>query len=337
MSPSVPDGTLLRVLTFNVLAPMWVDHDWYAAHGIDSEVLGREARLPKILAVIGTFMPDLVFMQEVQDSVWCELQAALSDTFYITDLARHGHQHWQYYSTSAGDEGNGNCFLIRRGMTDTSKLMSKTCRLSPNGNTAAVAMFELAASCFKICLWNSHLESDDDDHPESLAETSGLRSLQIESLVAEMRQTDACVHIWAGDFNTDASAPEMQTIIEGEDATESLYFSLATKHQELPLAYPPPLPVSIDVVRQPAELQFMTCFDGRYTHPLDNIIVACPKGCSNSAVKVETKDVHWFQGPSVAGTVGQHLTYTLDRYGSDHLPVGATISIVGLPVHGHAL
>lgn len=327
-------GSLLRVMTFNILAPMLVDMSYYAdEQGVPPASLALRFRLPRIVGAIKEFGPDIVFLQEVQDLVWHKLHSALSRSFHVMPLESHG----------PGYQANGNCVLIRRGLARPSSILSSSFQVSPNGNTAAQVRFELADTGVQLYCWNTHLEADDDDEDEELYSSQEIRNIQSKTLVDRMARVSSsaeganCVHLWAGNFNASAQAPEFAHIF-GNCRTASLRVVLATQDEGLgegaaAMAVRPQDPAPCmrqrlhDPARcmeQPLEVRWSTDYDGPDDGP-SNLIVAAVADSPDVRVDVAVQKVHWFPGPEVSGTVGQHISFALERYGSDHLPVGATL------------
>jgi mRNA deadenylase 3'-5' endonuclease subunit Ccr4 len=56
----------LRILTFNILAPMWVQLSWYESRGVQASHLLREFRIPRIISTVLSYDPDIAMLQEVQ-------------------------------------------------------------------------------------------------------------------------------------------------------------------------------------------------------------------------------------------------------------------------------
>lgn len=57
----------VKIMTWNILAPMWVDHDALSNEGkVDVNLLNKQTRLWRIAQEIRSKKPDIVALQEVR-------------------------------------------------------------------------------------------------------------------------------------------------------------------------------------------------------------------------------------------------------------------------------
>ncbi len=269
------DSGLLKVLTFNVLAPQFVAMapEYY----VGAETGKRARRIREIIR-----LGDVMCVQEVEDLA----TEALEDEFAVV-IAHHKAGYWE------APRLHGNAILLRRSACDF--ISSESVELSPDGNTALIARFKHRATGRSVLAASLHLECDEDvtrvmelDSAEATLRREQLGALE-RALAAARHSADELV-IVAGDFNAPAST------------------------------FPQFFCSFVDVTR---ELDHRTEFDSNaelYNDPVDLISY---RGENVSA------QLHRFEPPAPELSVGEKLTFLLERYGSDHMPVMALFHING--------
>lgn len=167
--------------------------------------------------------------------------------------------------------------------------------LSSDGNVALVCRFRLPIGR-SVVVFNSHLSCETTlDAIEGTPEAR-LRAIQMRRLLAWRRDhigPEALV-LWGGDFNAPATNPEFSHIFK--DGFEDLCSDTLSHRTE---------------------------FDDNmhlYTGPVD-CLVAAPQ-------TLYTKlHVHAFKRPPQGTSIKEKVAFLLQSYGSDHLPVGATVFV----------
>jgi endonuclease/exonuclease/phosphatase family metal-dependent hydrolase len=186
------DATL-SVLAFNVLAPLWAAPRWYP-DSLDAALLGRVARRERIAAFLGTAgrARDLVCLQEVEANELPYFQQALGAGF-VGAFASHDAHYWSSWLVPELPwVPNGNALFVRKAAVAGASFADLA--LGGTGNHAVLLSATLAANGRPLRAASVHLDADSN---------SG-RSVELQSLLAQMPALPGAVDLIAGDINEDA-------------------------------------------------------------------------------------------------------------------------------------
>ena len=178
---------ILRVYTHNLLAPRWaiLRHYPEAAHHFFME---DEKRFAKAMENITTQNPDIVFLQEVEESGMDRVEEQFRDTYQVSRNYHHPDL-WKDWADSHPDHPHGLLTLTRNSLP---LVDSTSIPLSSDGNCGFMVTLEDPSN--KIYCVNTHLDTLN----------SNLRQHQLSSIknyFVELDNSDPI--LWGGDFNMD--------------------------------------------------------------------------------------------------------------------------------------
>jgi len=182
---------ILGVYIHNLLAPRWAIPRHYpeATHHLFTD---HEKRFAKAMENIETQDPDIVFLQEVEESGMDRVEERFRDTYRVTRSYHHPDlwRDWKNLETpESSDSPHGLLTLTRNSLP---LLDSRSIPLSPDGNCASI--LTLGDTSNKIYCVNTHLDTLN----------SNLRQHQMSSMEKHIVKLDSSDPIvWGGDFNMD--------------------------------------------------------------------------------------------------------------------------------------
>lgn len=146
----------LTVVSWNILAPPFVDCDDYKSTKCSSLQIGK--RRPRIHKMIEeNDDADVYLLQEVTKSELARLEEKFGDR-YKAYMAYHSKTHWG----SSHLERNGNAILIKHDLVNAAThLKFDKAKLSNNGNYAPVVILKIAEH--RIILSSVHFDSEDEN------------------------------------------------------------------------------------------------------------------------------------------------------------------------------
>lgn len=215
---------VLRVTTYNVLAPVWVNRNYYP--GQDYGLFDAATRRQKWAQQVLSLSPDICFLQEVQGS---ELEEVMNEE---GALAKHYEQvfcpfpetfwtNWLTDTTNFEPRKNGVCMLLKRDVIKKIKVsnvpidLPEWAKTLPVSSLGAHALFVTATldDAGKGCtalLVVSHLDADS-------IHRAGLQLARLAELVKDAAATDGVdIVLWGGDFNLVHSNAAMRKITAHE-------------------------------------------------------------------------------------------------------------------------
>lgn len=182
----------LRLLSFNILAPLWADARWYPA-ALDPALLAadfRRARITAFLRAEGRSR-DVVCLQEVEAAEMPFLQQALGSAF-VGSFAGHDPQYWSNWLVpSLPWVPNGNAVFVRRAAVAAASFVDLP--LAGTGNHAAVLDTQIAGSGRPLRIASVHLDADRNNG----------RRVEFQALVDHLATRPAGVDLVLGDINED--------------------------------------------------------------------------------------------------------------------------------------
>lgn len=172
----------LRFMTFNILAPCWVNPCFYA--GIQPDLLDGASREAKIFDVIGQCRADVVCLQEVQGPQVERLRADFGQDFDVTDLAEN--------CPTSASVPNGVVVMTRKGRM--SVLTASPIVWNTEGSATYVLYGTYQPHGRTLVVINSHVA------------WGAQGSDQVERTVDHLRTNFGWPHadldvVWCGDFN----------------------------------------------------------------------------------------------------------------------------------------
>jgi len=188
--PASPPSEL-RVVAFNVLAPIWASPAWYPQE-MDAALLEtgyRRERLEAFLRGIAA-SADVVCLQEVQDSEFPFLMAALGGDFQGA-MAVNDPELWSNYLLGTPWAPNGTAIAIRRSILDADPEFRDL--PTHGGNHVAVVSGVHAASGRKLRAYSVHLDS----------ERTSNRTKELRALFDDAGPESGAVDVVCGDINED--------------------------------------------------------------------------------------------------------------------------------------
>jgi len=161
----VKNSLQLRVLSFNILAEVWANPDWYK--GIDKRVLDSATRMKCISRTIRESEAHIVCLQEVQDISFKVLHDEFDSTYLLSPLCANN-------PTDAKNEQgqmipNGTVIMVKRDTVSVFEPKAVTWLPSTgtdtsqgHGTTGTIAHIKLTAqwSNRSLFLVNCHLDFD---------------------------------------------------------------------------------------------------------------------------------------------------------------------------------
>ena len=181
---------ILGVYTHNLLAPRWAIPRHYpeATHHL---FRNHEKRFAKAMGNIESRDPDIVLLQEVEESGMDRIEERFRDNYLVTRSYHHPDLWSDWDSCESENNPHGLVTLTRK---DLGVLDSRSIPLSPDGNFASI--LTLGDTSNRIHCVNTHLDTLN----------SNLRRHQMCSMEKHIVKLDSSDPIvWGGDFNMDLS------------------------------------------------------------------------------------------------------------------------------------
>ena len=293
----------LTIVTFNVLAPVWVNPSDYPC--VDPCTLDPPTRLPLIARCIETMNADVVTLQEVQGTEdvlgWLRDRLQVSYHFFS---ATHGPHLWSDYLPAGQDPSvpHGNTILIRKTVGSATDFVLSCVELSEDGNTMAVVEGR------GLRIFNVHLETLHAD----------IRRAQIASLLQKYpAPTPGGIDILAGDLN--APLPWLRPLLveDGEYLPVGCVGFLAAAARPGSSAFAAEQ-YGVEFVGQQIDhvmLRGLRETEHAYhAHPAEDYVL------------LDDKTRVGYPGCVSDEVLGPKVEWILRQYGSDHMPVGCTIT-----------
>jgi len=187
-------------------------------------------------------------------------------------------------------ERHGNAILVRKSLCASSDVVPTQVELTSDGNNALVARCRLGQEGSWITLVNLHLECDDDVECITGSDFAKRREEQIHAALAALVQDEGPI-ILAGDMNAPLRTPELLPL------RAAGFTDLTSAHIER------------------TEFDFN---EHVYSDPIDAILV-------RGIAEVDA-EVHSFARPHYNALTEEKIAFLLRHYGSDHVPVGVTVT-----------
>jgi endonuclease/exonuclease/phosphatase family metal-dependent hydrolase len=181
----------LRVVAFNVLAPIWSSPAWYPPD-MDAALLETGYRRERIEAFLRDIADsaDVVCLQEVQDSEFPYFMAALGADFQGS-MAVNDPRLWSSYLLGTPWAPNGTAVAIRRSLFAADPQFRD---LPTYGGNHVAAVFGVhGASRRPLRAYSVHLDS----------ERTSNRTKELRALLADADPASGAVDIVCGDINED--------------------------------------------------------------------------------------------------------------------------------------
>jgi len=183
----------LRVVSWNVLAPMWVHGDTFP--GVNASVVAPENRLPKRLEILDAMSPDIILLQEVQESEFRGISNHYERDYELLGLARNSSDLWRDWRRGNEYEDNGPMVLLRGGII--SKVRWESIPLTSAGDTLTFVTEFFGNRNFFVV--NTHLETISQETRNE--QFSFVLDFLNKKLCGGSEQIFQPIVIWGGDFN----------------------------------------------------------------------------------------------------------------------------------------
>jgi endonuclease/exonuclease/phosphatase family metal-dependent hydrolase len=188
--PTPPPATL-RVVAFNVLAPIWSSPVWYPP-GMDAALLETGFRRARITAFLSSvaISADVVCLQEVQDSEFPVFMAALGADFEGA-VAVNDPELWSNYLVGTSWAPNGTAIAIRRSILSEAPEFRDL--PTYGGNHVSVVTGTHAESGRQLRAYSVHLDS----------ERTSNRTKELRALFVDASPESGAIDVVCGDINED--------------------------------------------------------------------------------------------------------------------------------------
>lgn len=186
-----PKSADLRVVSFNVLAPLWASPVWYPAD-LDPALLDRAFRRARIQAFLASVRRDvdIVCLQEVEQAELPFLLSALGNDFE-GGMAVNDEGFWSAWLAGNPWAPNGTAVAVRK--TTVANRLFADLGVSDDGNHVAAVTGVLAAGGRPVRVFSVHLDSD----------STANRGAELDSLMAQAPPYAGYVDVVCGDINED--------------------------------------------------------------------------------------------------------------------------------------
>jgi endonuclease/exonuclease/phosphatase family metal-dependent hydrolase len=216
----------LKIVSFNVLAPIWADPSLYPT----GSHLDRNFRLERTTAFMESqrSTTDVFCLQEIQDVEFLQVQSRFNDDF-VAFMSHHDFTYWESYLTIYPWAPNGNAMLLKRSSFEN--IIFTDIPLSKSGNHCVYATGRHVSSNSNLRIWSIHLDT-----------TSKNRELEFGSLLNTYKESTDLLHptvdIIAGDFNADTDIGNLQQDIIKAGYTDTLaYLGVARRTHPFSSSY----------------------------------------------------------------------------------------------------
>lgn len=297
------EGSNIKVVTLNVLAPCWASPTEYPA--ACQPKLDRVFRRDKIIGFLTQVMnagAGIIALQEVQIDEYPYFYNAVK-SLYEGSLSLHDDNYWSSYITiDPPFARNGNALFLRKELFQNITFLDKP--LTNDGNHCVYATAQIKATGSNVRLASVHLDTDNANRDNEL-------SAIFNFLPNQLQYTD----IIAGDFNASASSGSLSNLIKQNSFLNAL-----------------------DVEGIEEQTHPFTVSYNRNTiwGPIDHVLfrnasVTGKATTANDGMPTVDNGVIdfsvWKQYPSGATYEAQRINKNFDNCGADHFPVIATLSI----------
>lgn len=191
-----PKANLIKVLTFNILAPCWAGTKYYPLTAVP--YLNRVYRRDKIINfLLSKSSTDIFTLQEVTQEEFIYLKESLKND-YVAFQALHSPNYWSnWISKDLPWEPNGNAIFIKKNRF--SIIDFKDLTLTDDGNHAAYVEALDLKTHKKIRAVSLHLDSD----------RAANRKREFQALMNYLPQRNDFIDVISGDFNTNTNSSSL--------------------------------------------------------------------------------------------------------------------------------
>jgi len=288
----IKDKLQLNVVTFNILAPVWVSPAYYPC--VDPTALDTTTRLALIIQYIEETQADVVALQEVQGTmdVLGILEVRLGMSYYVF-TAMHGPTLWSEWLLEGQHAlPTGNAVLVRKALGAPEDFTVSSEELSDDGNTMVVVQGA------GLRIFSVHLETLKED----------IRVAQIARLFVKYPVPQPGVlDILAGDLN----------------APQSWLLPHLTQRQGAAATFVPA------ALRAGSSCFNSDKFGGDFIgNQVDHVMLrGLPVDYTFTSLPADpyVNGAGGYTGSVEDQVMGPKVEWTLRRYGSDHIPVGCSI------------
>ncbi|MFN0318371.1 MAG: endonuclease/exonuclease/phosphatase family protein [Burkholderiales bacterium] len=186
------DSHDLRILTFNVLAPIWAAPVWYPAE-MDPALLDRTLRRERIVSFLRKVRrnSDVICLQEVQKDELPYFLRALGTEFEGA-MAFNDPNYWSSWIVPELPwQPNGTAVIVRKSVVAQRRFTDLA--LSSDGNHAAAVEGLHAATGRPLRIFSVHLDSDFNNN----------RLFELRSLMEQAPAHEGYTDVVCGDINED--------------------------------------------------------------------------------------------------------------------------------------
>lgn len=207
------DGKTLNTITFNILAPHWIDQNQFTKS--TRPLLERTYRRSKIISVIQKYSndTDIFALQETTETEFEYIKAALKDEFEGFQVY-HDPSYWAHY-TAPGQvwEPYGTALLLKKKVFEN--INFKDLPLGVLGNHAAYAEARVTGfSDLNVRSVSVHLDNDFAKN----------RRNEMSSVLAMLPASKNTIDIIAGDFNQNTQYGQFSKLLKDHHFVDVLGF-----------------------------------------------------------------------------------------------------------------
>eukprot|EP00930_Biecheleria_cincta_P087687 TRINITY_DN7691_c0_g1_i1.p1 TRINITY_DN7691_c0_g1~~TRINITY_DN7691_c0_g1_i1.p1 ORF type:complete len:406 (-),score=59.50 TRINITY_DN7691_c0_g1_i1:94-1311(-) len=358
--PEGPD--VLRVTTYNLLAPVWTHSSIYP--GMDMTYFDPATRQQQQAKVLTELASDVVFMQECQktelDALLCIGSIASMYDVEFCPFPQSFWTNWLTDSTNYEPRENGVCVLTKK--SSVRKIRAEHVPIDLPEWQKQLPVYALGAHACVVSAsipgWNeapvllvtSHLDADS-------AYRAGLQGVALSHKINQIAAAEKCDHVvWGGDFNMEYRNPAIRSIASNG-------FFMASGALKTPTVYAVAATVRVDHIMLSAA---NPSSPGQRLESLKTFVPKCPmghtlavlpfltelqwavstlKGDRGCIMKVLTMFALLLCFPVVLLLLSpiiiilacgrrkqcERVVWALQNWGSDHLPVTVSIRRAGEP------
>lgn len=281
------DSKAVRMMSFNILAPIWLNPAEWDHDLVP--FLDNSDRFERVCATLERLNADVITLQEVTQSVRDDLKWRLKEKYITLPLAAHRNQYWgNYLAPGYSYVDNGNVILFRK--SRFMKIFSKDVPVSPDGNTAGMSLIFDKVTHRNILVIAAHLDA------ELPSET---RIEQTENLIKAITSVED-THF-------------KPIVILGADMNDG-------HHADLPLHR--------NLRHHKLKSIWTACSDREYcTHPFDEGGEPMVIDHIYVSHSVTIQNAHAVDEIPEAIHGNDRVAQALQRYGSDHFPIMADLTL----------
>lgn len=200
-------STNLRVLTYNILAPVFVTASEYP---VDPALLARDARWPIIFAYLQSVIDqfDVFCLQEVEETIVPFLVSVLGGAF-VSHFEAHDPSHWSgYYDAAHPYVANGNMVFIRKSKVSGSVTFGAV--VTPEDGAHHLSAEFTTVNGKRVQLFCVHLDSD----------VGGNRKKELLDIISAFKA--GYEHIVCGDWNCNTDVANLQKILKSGNIRDGM-------------------------------------------------------------------------------------------------------------------